>query len=252
MKAINIIFSLIVVSMSLASCATQNILQRNKKDEANSLFEDSIFQSRAEYQYTLRKDDKISISVWDHDDLSVGSIYGIYNSNEVYGKWLLLDAAGNVNVPKLGTINLLGLTIIQAQEKLKIEYKKWVVNPIVEVKVLNREVTLLGELKTPGTYLLEKEKNSLLELIGRAGDLDFYANKKKVQIVRSVKNQPLSYTVDLTKMDPAFTANISLQPGDVVYVPSRKGKHWDKRAGSTLVPIASAISSIVLIAGLLK
>jgi len=235
-----------------SSCATQNLVTMQPKEADNARIDTTVFKYDPDYQYTLQRDDKINISVWDNDDLSVGSTYGIYNSNEVYGKWLMIDANGNVTVPKLGDVNLAGLTIPQAKQKLKTEFKKWIVNPIIELKVLNKQVTLLGELKAPGKYLLERDNNTLLDVIADAGDLDFYANKKKIQIIRMVNNQPVTLVVDLTKMDDYMAANVQIHPGDMIYVPSRSGKHWDKRAGSTIVPIASAISSLALIYGLLR
>lgn len=252
MKAIRSLIILCITAMFFSSCITQNLVSRSKKDETNVKAETQVFAYDPNYVYTLKKDDKINISIWDHDDMSVGSIYGIYNSNEVYGKWLMLDADGNVEVPKLGTVNLMGLTVAQAKQKLSTELKKWIVNPIVEVKVLNKEVTILGELKTPGKYLLEKDEYTLLDIIAKAGDLDFYAEKRKIEIIRNVDGKPVSHVVDLTKVDNLISANVQIHPGDIIYVPSRSGKHWDRRAGSTVVPIASVISTAVLIWGLVK
>lgn len=237
------LYFIALLSFTLMSCATQNLFVG--KPVAENL-------SDTGYQYTLSKDDKVSISVWDHDDLSVGSLYGIYNSNEVYGKWLMVDAKGEIPVPKIGNIYVQGLTVLQAEEKLKAEYKKWIVNPIVELKVLNKEVTIVGELKTPGKYLLEKENNTLIELIGKAGDFDFYADKKKVQLIRKEKGVTKNIIIDLTTSKGFALAQMNVQPGDVIYVPSRKGKHWDKRAGSTIVPIATVISTVVLVLGIIK
>jgi len=239
--------SMFLIIIFLSSCVTQNLMVPSRKDALDLQKQDSVFAFNAHYEYTLRKDDKINLSVWDNDDLSVGSIYGIYNSNEVYGKWLMLDDAGTVSIPKLGQVTLIGLTIPQAKQKLTEAFRKWIVNPIVDVKVMNKEVTVLGELKTPGKYLLEKENYTLLDLIGKAGDFDFYANKKKVQVIRIVNQQPIYFTADLTTMRGFTAGNIQIHPGDIIYVPSRKGKDWDKRAGSTIVPIASAISTAVLL-----
>ncbi|BAV06892.1 polysaccharide export outer membrane protein [Filimonas lacunae] len=247
MKIIHSLVPVILCSLLFTSCATQNLLTQSRQQEVNTSREDTVFAYNPHYAYQLRKDDKINISVWDNDDISVGSVYGIYNSNEVYGKWLMLDDSGYVAIPKLGNVNLLGLTVAQVKVKLQNAFKKWIVNPVIDVKVLNKEVTVLGELKTPGKYTLDKENNTLLEVIGKAGDFDFYANKKKIQVIRMVDSLPVAYTVNLTDMQQFTTANVQIHPGDIVYVPSRRGKHWDKRAGSTIVPIASAISSAVLL-----
>jgi polysaccharide export outer membrane protein len=80
--------------------------------------------------------------------LSVGSVYGIYNSNEVYGKWLLVDINGNIEIPRLGTTNVIGKTIPELKEEIKTKLKKWLVNPIVDLKVLNKEIAVMGEVKT--------------------------------------------------------------------------------------------------------
>ncbi len=231
---------------TLCSCTTQNLFTKQVKRPATLV--DSVFAYVPDYQYTIRTDDKISISVWDHAELSVGSLFDIYNSNEVYGKWLQVDANGNISAPKIGDTRLQGLTVVQAEELLKNTYKKWIVNPIIKVKVLNKEITILGELRTPGKYSMEKDNYTLLDIIGKAGDFDLYANKKNVQIIRMVNGQPKEVTVDLTDYNGLAAANIQVHPDDIIYVPSRKGKHWDKRAGSTLVPIASAVSSLALVA----
>jgi polysaccharide biosynthesis/export protein len=244
----NILFYIAGLCMwLLTSCTTQNMFTK-----ATALATDSLAMADTAYQYVIQKDDKISLSVWGHDDLSVGSLYGIYNSNEVYGKWLLVDANGEIPVPKLGNIRVSGLTLVQAEKQLQQAFGQWIVNPIVELKVLNKEVTIMGELKTPGKYLLEKDKNTLLEMISRAGDFDFYANKKNIMVLRKVKGVQKVIPVNLVGEQAYAYAGMNIYPGDVIYVPSRKGKHWDKRAGSTIVPIASVISSIVLVVGILK
>jgi polysaccharide export outer membrane protein len=166
----------------------------------------------------------------------------------VYGKWLLVDAAGNVTVPQLGEVAMQGKTILEAESLLRQGFAKFIKTPIVEVKVLNREVTVMGEMKTPGKYLLEKEHNTLVDMLGRAGDFDFYADRKNVQVIRNVSGTPKSITLDLTKLENYTNSNIYLQPGDVVYVPTRKSKVWDKRAGSVIIPATAVITTAVLVA----
>jgi polysaccharide export outer membrane protein len=225
----------------------QNLM--SKSDQA--MRNDSLFFQKTNFEYVIKKDDKLSISVWDHEDLSVGSIYGIYNSNEVYGKWLMVDAFGNVAVPRIGEVQVAGKTAIEVEEMLKGIFSKSVLNPIVEVKVLNKEVTVMGEVRTPSKLLLDKEENSILEIISRAGDFDYYANKTKVTVVREIGNVPYKIELDLTGMDVHHSQNILVQPGDIVYVPTRRGKNWDKKA-STAIPVTSVITSIIVILTVFK
>lgn len=234
--------------LCLVSCKTQNLFVHGKQDicaDSN----DSAFMYNPDYQYQIKKDDKIALSVWGQDDLSIGSVYGIYNSNEVYGKWLLVDANGNIEVPRIGTTYVLHKTVPELKELFRQAFKNWIVNPIIDVKVLNKEISLLGELKSPGVITVDKDQNSLVEMISRAGGTDFYANIKSVKVLRQVGQGVRMVNVDLSKASDYATRNIILHPGDIVIVPSKKNKEFDKRI-STIVPLLSAISTAAIVSGL--
>ena len=227
-----------------ASCKTQNLLVAESKPK------DLVFFSYdKEYQYEIRKDDKISISVWGEDAYSVGSVYGIYNSNEVYGKWLLVDANGNIEIPKIGTMFVLGLTIPEMKSILKSELKQWLVNPVVDVRVLNKEITVLGEVRNPNTIQVDKDHNSLLELISKTGGFDFYANLKSIKVLRQQEENVVVANIDLTNAKNILNTNILLHPGDIVIVPSKKNKEFDKRV-STIIPFTTTVSAAAIIMGL--
>jgi polysaccharide biosynthesis/export protein len=236
-------FAILALVVVLSSCQSQNLLQSSA---TNNQQVDSVFSYERGYSYKIRKDDKVSISVWDHEELSVGSIYGIYNANEVYGRWLLVDSDGDVTLPKTGDFHIQGLTVTQAEDSLKVVLEYWIPNPIVEVKVLNKEITAVGELKHPGTFKMDKEEYTLLEVIGLAGDFDYYANKKEVKIVRQQDDQVHELVVDLTDMSNYRMTNIQIKPGDVIYVPSKKHKEFDKRAATTVVPFASVLTAAAI------
>lgn len=231
----------LAIILLFASCKTHNLLEKKigPLDKAAFAYDDS-------YQYKIRKDDKISLSVWGEDNLSVGSVYGIYNSNEVYGKWLLVDANGNIEVPRIGTKNVLDKTIPQLKEELKNEFKKWLVTPVIDVKVLNKEITILGEVRNPNTFQVDKDKNYLLEMISKTGGFEFYANIKSIKILRQEGQDVKITNIDLTKSDDILNTNVLLHPGDVVIVPSKKNKEFDKRV-STIIPFATTITAAAIL-----
>jgi polysaccharide biosynthesis/export protein len=234
------------ILVQLCSCKTQALFEEPKKTVYPS--SDSLFlQVTSGNQYIIRKDDKLNISIWNNDDISVGSIYGIYNSDAGYGKWLLVDAKGEIAIPKLGNVKVLGLTLIQLKELLAKKLAETIKQPVIDVKVLNKEVTVLGEVKTPGKIHLEKENYLLTDIVGMVGDFELYGNKAKVQVIRIINDTPRSIAVDLTSMKGLQRNNIQILPGDIVYVTPRKTKEWDKRAGSIIIPVASAITAMLLI-----
>lgn len=232
----NILLGLV---LCLLTGCTQNLFQSSNKTKYQTFVPDPT------YEYKIRKDDKLSISVWDHEELSIGSIYSIYSSGEEFGKWVLVGPDGKVGFSKVGPFPVEGLTVATAEINLQQALSKWIVNPQVTIKVLNKEVTVLGEVNTPGQVLLQKERNTLIEVLGRAGDMNMYAEKRHVKVVRPDGATLREMEIDLTLPDNNYATNIVVLPGDVVYVPARKGKQFEKKAGTSLA-VTSAITAILL------
>jgi polysaccharide export outer membrane protein len=231
----------VLVIFLLQSCTTQNLFETPEIKTRNTY----LFSSSDNYEYHIRKDDKLNISIWNHNDLSVGSIFDVAPGNEEFGKWVMVDHYGKITVPYLGEIQVEGCTIQQLETLLKDSFDTTIKDPVIIVKVLNKEVTILGEVRNPGAYLIDKEKNSISEIIGRAGGLDVYADQKQVKLIRKDENGTQQYQFDLTRMDDFDKANLLVMPGDVLNIPSRKGKMFDRKI-PTVSPFIAAISLIVV------
>lgn len=245
MKHLPFLF-LVLSIVLLQSCHTQNVFVKDSRPQKEAMAaEDSLIYFNENYEYTIRIDDKISISVWGHDDLSVGSTYGIYNSNEVYGKWLMVDADGTIEVPRFGMITVKDLTLPELKQSLKDSLNQILKNPVVDVKVLNREISLIGEFRDPATVLVDKEKNYLLDMIAQVGGFDQYANLKCIKVFRQVGKDTHILTIDLTTKGDYRFKNIPLYPGDIVIAPSRSYKEFDRRI-SVIIPFTSALTSAAI------
>jgi polysaccharide export outer membrane protein len=240
------ILIIVLAAFVLSACGTQNLMGEKNKVMNQKLLElDSSFLYNPDYEYVVRENDKVSISVWGQDELSVGSTYGIYNSNEVYGKWLMVDKKGNIEVPKIGTFCVLGLTEIELKDSLKKRFAKWIVNPMVDVKILNKDITVLGEVRNPGVYDIDKNINTLFELLARSGGVENYANLKYVKIFRQDGPHVKVATLNLKQYGNYFAQNIQLLPSDIVVVPSKRYKEFDTRI-SVIIPFTSAITSAAI------
>lgn len=240
---IRFLFLFSLLSIAFSSCRTVEIAQGF---ETILPIDSLVVPPSVETGHRIAPNDKLTISIWDHDDMSVGSTFGIYNSNEVYGKWLLVNDLGVVTLPELGKVNLGGLTMTEASDYLTVLYGEILTNPVIVVKVLNKEVTILGEVKNAGLYVLDKERTHLMELIGRAGGMLMYADHNHVQLLRKIDQQIYEYEIDLEALNEQEYERLYLIPGDVVQIPARQSLVFDKRAGSALA-IASVISTIALL-----
>jgi polysaccharide biosynthesis/export protein len=234
-----------IALIGLTSCKTANLFV--DKDAGNTVADlDSIFWPEGNYEYHIRKDDKITISIWGQDDLSVGSTYGIYNSNEVYGKWLMVDAKGNIEIPKIGTVRVEKMTIIQLKDTIEERFSEWIKSPVVDIKILNREITVLGEVRDPQVIPVDKEQNTLMEMISRCKGFETYANIKSIKVMRQVGEDVHVANIDLTENGDYLKKNINLYPGDVVVIPSKKNKEFDRRV-SIIIPFATAITAAAIL-----
>ncbi len=228
--------------LSITSCGNQKLFMSSSDgDLADLQTTDSLFQ------HTIKPDDKLSLSIWNHDDVSLGSVFSIYNSNESYGKWVLVDQNGIAQLPKLGKVKLGGLSCTEAADTLRELYSATINSPIVVVKILNRKVTIVGEVRSPGTYILEEERVDLMEIIGEAQGFTDYADMSQVRLVRNDQ----SYSLDIQEMNEFHLHDLMLQADDLIIVSATTGKAIDQKA-PRLIPIASSITAIAVIASFIR
>ena len=228
----------IVLILFLSSCqTTQPLFSYQPNVDLNDALARQILQHN---EPILSIGDKINMSIWGHDDLSIGSVNSVYTSNEATGKWLVLDDEGKVNLPKIGRVKLSGLTVKESNYFLEQQYGKLLRDPIINVRVLNHFVTILGEVNNPGRYSLDNNEISLIEILGKAQGLTTYAKVENVELVRIINGQSVKLIINLADLTSLPEKNILLQPDDIVHVGATRAKKSDRDLGK-----ASLITSIV-------
>jgi polysaccharide export outer membrane protein len=91
-------------------------------------------------------------------------------------------------------------------------------NPTVNVRILNAKVTVLGEVKMPGTYSYTEQSISLPQALGYAGDVTIEANRKEVILIREEDGVRKYHKIDLTKSDWFNSPYYTIKQNDIVYV----------------------------------
>lgn len=229
------------------SCTTPNVFLDSRAQRKSEGYQDldEAFFFNPNYQYRIRKGDKVTISVWGHDELSVGSTYGIYNSNEAYGRWLMVDAEGKIEVPRLGGLEVVNMTTVDLKKVLKEFYAEFLRNPVIDVKVLNKEISILGEVQEPQVFQVDRDHNTLLEALARCKGYEFYADLRYIKVLRQMGEDVHVANLDLTQSGDYLTKNIQLYPGDVVIVPSRKSQGFDKRI-TDIIALTSTVTAAAI------
>jgi len=143
--------------------------------------------------------------------------------NSSQGQSFQVQEDGTVVLPELGALKVAGLTRAEAQKLVQDTYHSSLLkNPIIELKITNLKVTVLGEIKGQGNYPLIKDKTSLVELIGEAGGLTDKANEKNIKIIRGSEKNPTVIVVDLNNIRAINDPRAILQSGDIVYIAQSK------------------------------
>ncbi len=187
----------------------------------------------------LQPEDRIAVSIWGHEDLSIGSVHNNSSVSDESGKWVMIDANGEVELPQIGKIKLADKSVPDAVKALTAAYAKYITDPVINLRVMSNMVTVLGEVQRPGNYYFNSGSIRLTEALGKSAGLTDFAKSTTIKIIRGKD----SFVIDLTNAAYNETRVI---PGDVVYVPPTKGKKFD-RVVSKILPFASLITAIALI-----
>lgn len=161
----------------------------------------------------------------------------------------LVNADGTVDMPILGAIQAAGLTKEQLKDKIinLILSKKLLVDPIVDIRYLNYEVTVLGEVARPTVITVPSEKISLLKALGLAGDLTIYGKRDNVLLIREENGKKITRHIDLNSSDFFNSPYYYLQPNDVIYVQPNATKAATATRSTQFLPIIFSALSVVAI-----
>lgn len=132
----------------------------------------------------------------------------------------LVSQEGSIVFPILGTINLAGKTTTEAQTLIAkmLSDGGYIKEPTVSVRVINTKITVLGEVKSPGTFNYIEQNLSLNQAIGLAGDLSINGVRKDVMIIREVNGVRTHVHVDLTSSDWFSSPYYYVKQNDVIIV----------------------------------
>lgn len=215
-------------------------------------------KAKVDYEPTLQSDDLLLIIVSAPDPETVAA-YNLYTYTTTEGdrvssvprfQTYLIDARGEIQFPVIGNIKLGGLTKTQAIEKLKSELKKYIVDPIVNLRITNFKFSVMGEVARPGLFNVATERITLPEALSNAGDMTVYSDRKSVLLIREEGGVKTSTFIDMTSADFINSPYYYLRQNDVVYVQPNKTKINSSAVGPNITVGLSALSLVVTIIAL--
>lgn len=162
----------------------------------------------------------------------------------------LIDKDGEIDFPVIGKIKISGLSAEEVRVLLRTKLSEYLKNPIINIRLRNFTVTILGEVKRPGTYPVNGERITILEALGLAGDLGVKGVRENVMVIRDFDGTKVYTRIDLTKKEAMSSPVYYLTQNDVVYVEPNQSavtaSSLDNRA-TIAISIASTLITATVI-----
>ncbi len=215
-----LIFGVFCVLMS--SCATKESIVLFQDDEQKDAQNTSENVSYLYENGTIQKNDILKVSVSALDMMSVAAFVTDNIQARTPQQFLLdgfkVNENGKINLPLVGEVEVLGLTLNQASVFIQRELSKSIIDPIVNLNFLNFRFTILGEVNNPGTFTVYNPKINLIQALGLAGDITITGKRNNIKLIREVGGTMTTTIIDLTKSDFIGTDVFYLQKDDIIYI----------------------------------
>jgi len=159
----------------------------------------------------------------------------------------VVNEEGEIEIPVLGRLKLSGLTISQAKQKLYGAVSPYLKEPLIEVSFTTFKVTVLGEVKTPGSFVIPAQQATIFTALAAAGDLPHSAKRYDIRLYRDYNGKRTIRKFDLRKASVLEDPDIFLmRPNDVIYVQTRSGSVFKEDFGLVASLFTIVISVVTL------
>lgn len=220
-KLLKTTLAFVVCVLLLTSCRAKKRMNRDFN------YFQRGFDSTAVIKYvepTFKESDVITVQIIAgairQDDANVFNL-----SNGALGNIGLTNAQGyqvgldgTIELPKIGKVKAIGLNKYQLAESIQKLLIDEVKNPLVIVRYGQFKVSVLGEVRRPGTTTLKNDKTNIIDAIAEAGDLTEYGKREDIMLIRKIDGKYEHYRIDLRSAAIFGSKEFQVLPDDIIYV----------------------------------
>ncbi len=244
------------IAFMLTSCIPLKDIKYIQPDEKLKLNEfGKIEFNRPEYHLQINDIINIKVATRKGVELEELSEFTITpsqisgNQNNIStGRGVRIQEDGNIELPRIGKIQIMDLTLDQARKKIEAEFYKIYEETAayIEVNISGISYTIVGESGS-GNYFVQNYELNLLEAFARAGDLSPVADRNHIQILRTTPEGTQRGEVDITKESVMNSEFFWVQPNDIIIVNPRRQKQWGIGINpvQTMTTIFGGIAAVV-------
>ena len=248
-------FNLIVIiflTFSMISCvSSKKVIYLNNLNDTTT---GGLRNARTDFESPIQKNDLLAITIGGsnpEDLVTLNSGSGVIPGSSGGGAssasiGYLVESDGKIQLPFLGRVQAEGLTRLQLEDTLTSMFKDYTKNPVVNVKFLNYEFSILGEVNHPGRFSITDERITILDAIGMAGDLTYLGKRENILVIREVNGRREFGRLDLLSKDIFKSPYFYLKTNDVVYVEPVKSKFFARSGAPQYIGIVAAGITLLL------
>lgn len=219
MKKTSFLFTTILSILILFSCGSRKeIVYFQTQEELNTNFSQFVPRIQPNDQLAILISGSDPSAVAPFNQVSTMTVNATQQNISPYHPTYTVNAEGYINMPIIGDVKLAGLTRTEAISLLKEKLSKYIVNPGVNVNFVNFRITVLGEVRNPGSFTVQNERITLLDALGLAGDLTIKGKRDNVIVIRETNGKKEKIVLDLTSDAVLNSPAYYLAQNDVVYV----------------------------------
>ncbi len=241
--ASSITYFILLSTILICSCNTyKNSILFSVDDEDFSALAKA--KQEAQANYVIQAHDQLEVVIYTNKGESLidpnnalDTQGAVVQENPLY----TINSEGNTDLPILGAVNLGGLSLGEANAKLAELYSVYYKNPFVQTKYANKRVVVLGASKTK-VVPLNNEGMNLLEVLALAGGVYETGKGNNIRVIRGDLDNPEISVIDLTTFDGMRSANLNVQPNDIIYIEPVRRPFSGLR---DFTPILGAITSVL-------
>ncbi len=208
--------------------------------------------SSSNYEPLIQQDDMLYIHVsstvsdavvpFNIDSQLLGNSGGTFDSQK---QSYLVDNSGNIEFPIIGTLSVSGYSLNKLKSILKEKLLVYVKDPVINIRLLNFKIAVLGEVVNPGLITVTSQRITVLEALAAAGDLTPFGRRENILLIREYQGVKTYNRIDLTKAEFVNSPLYYLDQNDVIYVEPRKAKIDSAAIGPNVTAIVSILGFVL-------
>lgn len=257
-----IVFTLVLLFLMTSCVPTKDLKYLQSKDGQNDTL---VMSELVKKPYRIQSNDILVVKIKTIDE-TLTALFTVSEGNQnlineqiLFFNGFNVDDHGNIRIPVLGEVNVLGKTTEEVrlviEKRLLDEYFNAAADLFVTVKLAGIRYTINGEITIPGTNIIYNERATIMDAISNSGDITITGDRKNVIVIRQFPHGVEMHTINLLDKKALESPYYYMQPNDFVLVNPLKQKSWGTgttglQTLTTVISTLSLVTSIILLSRL--